>query len=126
MTDFLKGTMILLLLPLFLLHGSNLSAGDLVTLTLPTVSDIIPSGALYTIQWEATPDAVNFNLTYSTDNGLTWELIKDGIIDMTYDWYTPVLTENKNNCRIRIMAYNSSQEIIGEEIADMFTIEAGN
>jgi len=121
-----KVTGCLFLLLCFSLLGNNLLAGDVMTLLSPSGGEVMQSGTTYTILWEAPPEAVKFDLTYSIDNGLTWELIKNNITDKSYEWDVPVLTEDRNNCRIQITGYNSYDDMIDDNSSNMaFTIEAG-
>ena len=127
MRNMLKVTVFLILLSFLSLNHGNVLANDKLTLLSPNAGEVIPSGSSYTIQWEASPDAVKFDLMYSIDGGLTWELISDGVTITTYDWYVPVLIENESNWRIRITGYNLSNEIMSDAVSSMaFTIEAGN
>ena len=91
----------LVLLPFLLLLGSSVLASDVLTLLSPNGGEVISSEVVYTIQWEAPPEAVQFDLMYSMDNGITWNSIADGITGTSYDWYVPALTGNENNCRIK-------------------------
>ena len=50
----------------------------MVTLLAPNGGEIIPSGSVYTIEWEAAEEVKTFKLKYSMDNGATWE--KDKIV----------------------------------------------
>ena len=122
-----KVTRCLFLLLSLSLLGSNLLAGDVMTLLSPNGGEIIQSGTPYTITWEvSTTEVVKFDLMYSTNNGLTWELIEKNITAISYEWDVPVLTENRNECLIKIIGYNSYDEIIDDDSSNMaFTIEAG-
>ena len=122
-----KVTRCLFLLLSLSLFGSNLFAGDVMTLLSPNGGEVIQSGAPYTILWEvSSPEVVKFDLMYSIDNGLTWQLIEQNITDISYEWDVLVLTENRNNCRIKITGYNSYDERIDDDASNMaFTIKAG-
>ncbi len=127
MKNVLKTTVFLLLLSFLSLNNGNVLASDTLTLLLPSGGEVIPSGIVYTVQWEAPPDAVMFDLMYSMDEGMTWELIRDGVTNTSYDWYVPASTANGNICRVKVIGYNSSGERIGDDISDISsTIEGGN
>jgi hypothetical protein len=121
-----KAIHILLLLLFVTWMGGDLSAQGIITLLTPNGGEIILSGQLYTVQWEAAPEAVKYHLMYSTDNGITWVLIKDGVTGASYYWYVPALIENNTDCRLKIIGLNSSDEIVGEYISALFTIESAN
>ena len=106
--------------------NSYLLASDGLNLLSPNGGEVIQSGTPYTILWEAPPEAVKFDMVYSTDNGSTWELIENNITGTSYEWDVPVFTENRNNCRIQITGYNSYDDMIDDDASNMaFTIEAG-
>lgn len=126
MKNLLRAIVFLFLLPFLSLLDSNVSADAVLSLLSPNGGEVIQSGGVYTIQWEAPSEAVKFNLRYSIDNGLTWNVIGDNVTGTSYDWYIPAFTENENNCRIRITGHNSSGEIVGDDVSNMaFSIEAG-
>jgi hypothetical protein len=95
-----------------------------LTLLSPNGSEIIPSGSTYAIQWSAPPEAVKFTLTYSKDNGTTWNLIANNVIGTSYDWQVPALLNNKKQCLVKVKAFNSEGVMIGKDKSDsVFTIE---
>ena len=105
---------------------NTLFASDVLTLLSPNGGEIIEAGTHYTIQWEVSSEAVIFDILYSIDDGLTWEVLENNIASTSYEWVVPDLTEDTNNCRIRITGYNSYDEIIGDDVSNMgFTIVAG-
>ena len=127
MKNVLKTTVVLLLLSFLLVSYRNVSAEGVLILFSPHAGEVIRSGATYTVQWEAPPDAVIFDLRYSMDMGMTWELIRDGVTNTSYDWYVTASTANGDTCLVKVIGYSSSGEKIGEDISDMsFTIEGGN
>jgi cytochrome c553 len=95
-----------------------------VTLFSPNGGDVIPSGSTYTIQWNATPEAVKFTLKYSINNGSTWKLIAKNITGISYDWTVPVQNNNKTNCLVKVIGFNAGGTKVCEDISDStFTIE---
>lgn len=90
----------------------------------PNGAEVIPSGSTYTIQWNASPEAVKFKLEYSENNGTSWLTIADNVIGTSYNWSVPSPVNNKTQCRVRVTAYNASDEKVGEDMSDStFTIE---
>jgi hypothetical protein len=95
-----------------------------VTLLSPNGGEAIPSGSIYTIQWEAPPEAVKFDLQYSKNNGATWELIENNVTGTSYDWSMPTPMKNKENCLVKVIGYDASDIKVGKDKSDAtFTIE---
>ena len=95
-----------------------------VLLLKPNGGETIPSGSSYDIQWEATPEAVSFDLFYSLDNGASWPLLKKDERNTIYSW-APKPTGNKKACFVRVIGYNATRtKKIGSDTSDKpFTIE---
>jgi hypothetical protein len=93
----------------------------------PNGGEVLPSGGIYTIRWDAPIEAVNFKLKYSMDNGLTWNPIPntgDFVQGKSYDWTVPKPWGNKKNCLVKVTWYDSSGAKIGADRSDApFTIE---
>lgn len=68
---------------------------------------------------------MKFDLSYSTDNGGHWTLIKSVKgLNCTHWEEVPVVTANKKQCRVKVIGYDSNGVPIGEDISDKpFTIE---
>ena len=96
-----------------------------LTLVLPNGGDILPSGGIYGICWEAPSNAVKFDLEYSTNNGTSWNFIKSVTgLHCTHWEEVPVVTANKKQCRVKVIGYDSDGVKVGEDISDKpFTIE---
>jgi hypothetical protein len=95
-----------------------------IALLYPTGGEVIPSGSTYTITWGTPPEAVKFTLRYSINNGSTWKLIAKNITGTSYDWTVPIPNNNKKNCLVKVIGFNSSGTKVGEDISDStFTIE---
>ena len=95
-----------------------------ITLIGPNGGEVIPSGSIHTIQWEAPPGAVSFKLKYSMDNGRTWKPIASGIPDTFYDWTVPTPVKNKKKCLVKVIGYDDSDKKVGADRSDStFTIE---
>jgi sugar lactone lactonase YvrE len=75
----------------------------------PNGGETLPSGSLFTIQWEEVGSVIaplQYSIKYSMDGGETWKLITTGITDKSYEWTTPSPAENKKNCLVRIIGYD--------------------
>jgi hypothetical protein len=103
--------------------GSQSSVKCIVVLT-PNGGEVLPSGSGYDIQWEATPEAVSFDLYYSLDNGVSWSLLKKDERNTIYSWI-PKTTGNKTACLVKVIGYNDARtKKIGQDTSDKpFTIE---
>ena len=125
MRNMLKTVVFFLVVSFISMQSSNVSAEGNLILLLPNGGEVITSGTVYTLQWDAPPDAVQFDLMFSRDEGMTWELIRDGVTNTSYDWYVATSTSTENRCLVKVTGYNSSGERIGEDGSDMtFTIAA--
>jgi hypothetical protein len=100
-------------------------SSQILTLVLPNGGDVIPSGGIYGICWEAPYNAVKFDLKYSLNNGTSWNFIKTVTgLNCTHWEEIPVVTANKKKCRVKVIGYDSKGTLVGEDISDKpFTIE---
>lgn len=103
---------------------ATLSSESVLTLLAPNGGETIPSGSIYTILWIAPSEAVKFDLIYSLNDGTTWHPIASGITSTSYNWAVPKPSNNKKKCLVKVIAYNSSNVEIKEDVSDLtFTIE---
>jgi ketosteroid isomerase-like protein len=79
----------------------------------PEEGEMICSGSNYTVQWEAHPQAVKFDLYFSMNNGITWHLIERDIPGTSYDWGVPMSERNRMKCRLKVIGYDSSGRKMG-------------
>jgi hypothetical protein len=97
-----------------------------ITLLTPNGGEMIPSGSTYnSIEWNATPEAVSFDLYYSLDNGVSWPLIKKDERNTIHPWAVPKTIGNKKTCFVKVIGYNDARtKKIGSDTSDKpFTIE---
>ncbi|OGW56065.1 MAG: hypothetical protein A2Y81_00915 [Nitrospirae bacterium RBG_13_43_8] len=97
-----------------------------VTLLAPNGGEVMSSGSAFTIRWIASPRAAQFRLMYSLDNGLSWTSISgaDDVTGNSYDWRVPKPWGNKKTCFVKVIGYNDSHVIVGDDKSDSpFTIE---
>ena len=90
----------------------------------PNGGETIASGGNHTIQWSPPSGAVSFDLEYSINDGGTWRTIATGVTGTSYAWSVPTVAGNKRKCRVRITAYDSGNNQIGQDTSDdRFMIE---
>jgi hypothetical protein len=110
-------------------YGDNFSATgltpDRVILLQPNGGDVIAAGPTpYLIEWIAPPDADNFKLQLSVDNGATWSLIADPVPGPTsYSWMVDPPSKNKKQCLVKVTAFNGNTKIGSDKSDSAFTIE---
>jgi len=94
-----------------------------IILTAPNGGEVIPSGSNYPIQWFARPEAVNFRVKYSMNNGKKWKLIAKDLTGTSYDWPVPTPANNKTKCLVKVIGYDDSGEKVGADKSNStFTI----
>lgn len=79
-----------------------------ITIFLPSITIITPNGgesfeagSTLPIEWETTGTVENVIIEYSTDNGSTWTIIEDSILNNSpYPWTVPDTVSNQ--CLVRI------------------------
>jgi YD repeat-containing protein len=95
-----------------------------ITVLSPNGGEIIPSGSTYTIRWSAPSSAVKFDLQYSINNGTAWTTIATNVTGTSYNWSVTKPAANKINCFVKVIGYNSSGVMVGEDKSNaIFTIE---
>ena len=95
-----------------------------VELLFPNGSEIIPSGSIYTLRWEAPVAAATSDILYSLNNGVSWNKISEKITGSSYDWIVPTLKKNKKNCLVKIVSYTADGVELSEDISNStFKIE---
>jgi hypothetical protein len=100
------------------------SSYNTVTVLTPNGGEALSSGSVYTIWWGAPPEAVDFDLLYSIDNGSTWVNIANNVAGRSYNWVVPIPQTNLNECLVKVIGYDSSGGVVGEDTSDAtFTIE---
>src|SRR3972149_3477866 len=73
-----------------------------LTLLVPNGGDVLPSGGIYAICWQAPTNVVKFDLSYSIDNGENWVPIKSvPRLNCTHWEEVPVVSANKKQCRVK-------------------------
>ncbi len=102
--------------------------GPQVKVIQPNGGEIIESGSVYKIMWNATDPQYSSSLTidiyYSTDGGNTWNTIATGEAnDGEYNWTTPLI--DSNTVLIKIEATNPENMKRGDKSDDYFTITEG-
>jgi hypothetical protein len=95
-----------------------------VTVLSPNGGEVLRSGSKYSVKWRAPAQAVKFDLMYSLNNKQTWTLIKSDITDTNYTWTVPTPLNNKSDCLVKVIGYNSANVLVSSDRSDStFTIE---
>jgi ribosomal protein L30E len=99
-----------------------------VRLISPNGGEVLKSGSPWLIEWEINgtrSPVTKVNLYYTTDAGTSWVLINTlAGSDRSYNWTVPTpLSNKKNTCYVKVVAYNGST-VVGSDVSDKpFTIE---
>jgi len=108
-----------------------------IKVVAPNGREVIPAGSNYVIEWiglippplnniyplQGPPQAGNFTLKYSMDNGIEWKLIESGLGSPGYDWTVPTPTKNKTKCLVKVIEYSGSERLWSDRSNSTFTIE---
>ena len=103
---------------------ADYTQGDLFRI-VPTVGVLYPNGGerlqagtLQTIQWNAVPGIVSFDISLSRDNGLTFRRIATGVQGNTFPWTVPAVTQRFTTCLIRIRGFDAAGNGMGSDRSD--------
>jgi hypothetical protein len=113
--------------PWFSSLSVNITQADFSTITLlaPKGGEVLSSGASYTIQWGAPPQAVKFKIMYSPDNGKAWRTTADDITRTSYTWLVPTPITNRKQCLLKVIGFDTTGKRIGADNSKTpFAIEA--
>jgi hypothetical protein len=91
-----------------------------VRLTSPNGGNILPAGGSFDVTWDSAAAATRFNISYTMNNGATWSSLETDATGTDYSW-TPLPVPaggNKTACKVKIVAYDSLNKIIGTDISD--------
>ena len=95
-----------------------------VGLKFPIGGETFQSGQQVTIEWQVLiyHGASDWDLSFSSNGGLTWESIQSNISESQhlYDWTVPNISSN--TCKIKVVQDNQSS-VDYEAISDNFTID---
>lgn len=84
------------------------------------------AGTPITITWQPHSKAKYYNISYSTNNGLTWIPIENGIMGNSYTWNYSNFKKNVK-CKILVTAFNSNYVQIASDSTDLpITIEVAS
>ena len=122
-------------------NGNNVKIGtdvsdapftiEVLTLDAPNGGEpALTSGDQFLITWTTNPNVPpvkRVQLSYTLDNGVTWKTINttgDSSDDGSFLWNVPEVTEEKNNCKVKIVLKDASGKTLGSDVSDgVFTIQ---
>jgi hypothetical protein len=85
--------------------GCGVIIGKTIKVLAPNGGENLDVGSIYTIKWSSTSVTDPIRIRYSTDNGVNWTIIADGIPNSgEYDWTVP--DTKSSQCLVRINAVN--------------------
>ena len=68
---------------------------NLLKLLKPNGGEVFLAGSDTTIEWSGTPLSENIGLSFSSDNGASWQGITSAASEGTYGWHVPQVSSNK-------------------------------
>jgi len=100
------------------------SVKAIVKLLTPNGGETLLSNSDYTIEWRFLFQAVEFNLFYSLDDGITWKGINDNpVTGTTHHWTVPDPLGNKK-CFVKVVGYDvEGKKVAEDKSASSFTIK---
>ena len=102
---------------------------EVVTLTSPNGGETLKSGTTHDITWniyKTRTKLAKIILWYTTNDGKTWEKIKNikGSDPGTYPWKVPAVPKTKKKCKVKIQLEDAKGKSLGSDSSDaFFTIE---
>lgn len=86
----------------------------------PNGGEILNYGDTFLIQWENFASTSNYKIEYTTNNGLSWNIIADNISSSTksFNWQIPNISSSK--CKVKVSSVNDNS--IFDESDSEFTI----
>lgn len=91
---------------------------DKVTILTPNGGEIFHTGDVVNIRWGGNEKSVYFTLQYTKNNGFTWKTIVHKTTELTFNWQIPVDIYNRSKCKIRVIAYDIKNRIVGIDKSD--------
>jgi hypothetical protein len=100
---------------------------EVLTITAPAISEIVPQNAPYTITWTAhgtaaTPDQVI--VKYTLNNGKTWKTAQ-GTPDLgssSFSWDVPTVAREKNKAKVKVIL-KASGVTVAKAVSGIFTVQ---
>ena len=104
------------------------SPNTALKVTSPNGKENFTAGSTVNITWNAPAAAEKYSLSYSTNNGASWIPITSGLTspnfsNITYSWTVPTPNGNMSTCKVKVVAYNAANAVVGTDMSDLpFTI----
>jgi hypothetical protein len=85
-----------------------------VQVLTPNGGEMLTSGKTYTVSWSAVPTATKYRLLYSDNNGVSWKIISNDVLETSYQWVVPYVTAVETDWVIYVKAY----DVLGVELSN--------
>ncbi len=88
-----------------------------ITVTAPNGGESCTEGSSETIKWTASGDITDVTIGYSTDNGITWEMVAESTAnDGIFDWVVPGVSSD--TCLVRVTANDDDLDPKPSDVSD--------
>jgi hypothetical protein len=94
-----------------------------INLLYPTGGETFQPDDKVSITWSGPSNMAYVNLSYSTDNGVTWKSIEKYVSGTGYDWIVSRQKNNKTKCLVKVTGFTSKGGIIGSDKSAPFTLK---
>jgi hypothetical protein len=95
-----------------------------IALLAPNGNEVLLAGDTYDIVWNASSQALKFDIMLSLDNGATWSVMARHVVDRSYAWRVPQPVMSKGKCFVKVVGYDQANLKIGSDKSDLpFSIE---
>ena len=97
--------------------------GVTITITAPIAGEVIPSGAPFTILYDAPAEVSSVKVRYSLDGGATWLPAVGTPGAGGFDWNVPTPVKNTTKALVKVIGFNATNKKLGADNSDPFSIE---
>jgi hypothetical protein len=98
-----------------------------LTITSLNGGEVVASGSIATVTFDAPVEVTGIKVKYSLDGGLTWAPAAGAVTAGGFDWNVPTPTKNKSMALVKVLGYDANgTKISSDKSDDAFTIETIN
>jgi hypothetical protein len=98
--------------------------GITIGIIAPNGGEVIPSGSIFTILYDAPAEVSSVKVRYSLDGGGTWLPAAGTSGADSFDWNVPTPAKNKTKALVKVIGFNTANKKLGAGRSDApFTIE---